>query len=317
MKPLRDIETRVFNRINPAVRFSVSRYVFSVGIFVAIVVFGIIALLNLGVSQTPSMNMPAVLVSATYSGATPSVVDKEVTQVIESAVSSIAGISEISSTSETGSSTIFIRFTDTTDKYAATNQVSSAVAGAVSDLPSGMDTPTVKALDPNSDPVIQIGVSGGAASLADVNDYVDNDFVPVLQRVSGVGDVSTDGGPSKEFQVLLDPSRLSLYNLTPKSVATAIESAVLNSSIGSITQRGSSLSFSSREQPTDPAAIQSIIIDSTRSLTVSDVASVRETPSVENYARINGKPVVLVSVKKTTDANTVAVVNGVRQAVAR
>ena len=213
MNTLREYETKIFNKINPAVKFSVSRYVLAVGFFVAIVVFGLITTMNLGVDQLPSMSVPVVVVSTTFTGATPAVVDQQITQVIESAISTISGISEISSTSQTGSSTVIIDFESSTDKYVDANQVSSAVSASAASLPSGAATPIVKTLDPNSSAIIQVGISGSGANLADVYDYVENNLIPNLQRVNGVADISTDGGPTKEFQVLLNPSKLSSHHL--------------------------------------------------------------------------------------------------------
>ena len=106
MNSLREYETKIFNKINPAVRFSVSRYVLAIGFFVAVVVFGLVSTLNLGVDQIPSINIPIVVVTTTFPGATPSVVDQQVTQVVESAVSTISGITDISSSSQTGTSTV-------------------------------------------------------------------------------------------------------------------------------------------------------------------------------------------------------------------
>ncbi len=317
MNTLRDYETKIFNKINPAVRFSVSRYVLAIGFFVAIVVFGLISTFNLGVDQLPSINVPVVVVSTQFSGAAPSVVDQQVTQVVESAVSTISGISEISSFSQTGSSTVIIDFDPSTDKYSDTNQVSSAVSAAVGSLPVGITTPVVKTLDPNSSPIIQVGVKASGASLADVADYVTYNLIPILQRVNGVADISTDGGPTKEFQVLLNPNKLAFYNVTPGTVASAIGSSSLNTSIGSITHKNNALSFSTRDQPNSAGSIKGILVDTSRGIKVEDVASVRETPAIDSYARINGTPVVLVNIRKTTDANSVAVAAAVRQAIER
>ena len=104
MKTTRDLQARIFDRINPAVRFSVTRYVFAIGVFVAIFAFGLISVLNLGVDQFPSINFPYVVVTTAYPGASPSVIDQQVTQVIENAVSTISGITDINSTSSTGAS---------------------------------------------------------------------------------------------------------------------------------------------------------------------------------------------------------------------
>ena len=95
MSTLRDLQAKVFDRINPAVRFSVTRYVLSIGFFVAVVAFGLISTMNLGVDLLPTVNIPVVVVNTVFPGASPSVVEEQVSQIIENAVSTISGITVI------------------------------------------------------------------------------------------------------------------------------------------------------------------------------------------------------------------------------
>ena len=130
MKTTRELQAKIFDRINPLVRFSVTRYVFSIGVFVAIFAFGLISFLNLGVDQFPSINFPFVVVTTTYAGGSPNVVDQQVTQVIENGVSSVSGITDINSTSSTGASVVILTFNESTNQDSAANQVASLVSAA-------------------------------------------------------------------------------------------------------------------------------------------------------------------------------------------
>ena len=161
----RDIQARIFDRINPAVRFSVTRYVFAIGVFVAIFAFGLISVLNLGVDQFPSLNFPYVVVTTTYPGASPSVVDQQITQVIENAVSTISGITDINSVSSTGASQVIIAFDQSTDQNSDANKVASVVSAVTRRLPLGVSAPIVQTFNPAAIPVVQFGVSGSGASL--------------------------------------------------------------------------------------------------------------------------------------------------------
>jgi len=317
MSALRDFETKIFNRINPVVKFSVTRYVLAIGFFVAIVAFGLLSTFSLGVDQFPSINIPYIVVSTTYTGATPSVVDEQITKVIENAVSTISGITDIESSSQTGSSTVVIMFDQSINKNSAANQVSSQVASSTGSLPSGVNSPTITAIDPSASAIVEIGVTAKGIPLDEVTDYVDNDLEPILERVQGVAQLQIDGGPSRQFQILLNPNKLRAYNLSPQTVSSAVAKSAINSSIGAISHKQNVLTFSTRNIPTDPAAISAILVDPTNGIAVRDVASVRVLPSVDSYARVNGVPMVLVGVKKTTDANTVAVVNDVEKVMAQ
>jgi HAE1 family hydrophobic/amphiphilic exporter-1 len=312
MKTTRDIQARLFDRINPAVRFSVTRYVFAIGVFVAIFAFGLISVLNLGVEQFPSLNFPFVVVTTTYPGASPRVVDQQITQVIENAVSTVSGITDINSTSSTGASTIMITFDLSTDQNSDANKIASIVSAVTRRLPLGVYSPIVQTFNPSQIPVIQFGITGSGAGLGEVTTYVTDDLTPLLERVPGVANVQVDGGPARQFQVLLNPDRLQSYDLGPQQVVAAITGSAVNMPIGTINSHANALTFSTDNVPVDVREIAGILVDAARGVHVSDVAAVRDVPVSTNYARVNGTPSVLVSIQQASNSNSVAVVRNIR-----
>lgn len=317
MRPLKELQAQLFDRVNPIVGFSVARYVFSIGLFAAVVAFGLIAANRLGVDQLPNPNIPVVAIFTSYPGASPEVVDKQVTQVIEGGISNLAGITNINSNSSSGSSRVILQFGTGTDQNAVANQVGAQVSALARSLPSGVNAPTVRTFDPTASPILEFGLSGGGASLAEVYDYAQNTLTNVLQRIDGVANVTLTGGLNRQFQVLLDPSRLQYYNLTPQQVTQAITSGAVNQPIGSITRAGNTLSFSTRNIPTNLEQLSQILVDSGKGVRVGDLGTVRDSSSSSNYVRVNGQPVVLFSVQQTQGSNAVAVAQTVRQAIAR
>ncbi len=317
MSALRDPESRVFDRINPLVRFAVRRYVLAIGVFVAVVAFGLVSVLRLGVDLLPAVNIPAVVVSTSYPGATPQVVDQQVTQLVENLVSTLSNITDLNSSSSVGLSRVIISFDPSVDRNNAANQVSSLLSAAIRSLPPGVNPPSIRTFDPNSQPILQFGLSGGGSSLAEVNDYVQNSLAPLLERIPGVANIGVDGGPSKQFQVLLSQERLRYFNLSPQQVSAAITASALSQPIGTIVTRGTALSFTTQNSPANFAEVGDILVDSAHGLRVRDLGVVRESPSPTNYARVNGEPQVLVSLQRTSDSNSVAVVKGVRELLAR
>ena len=311
MSPLRDHETRIFDRINPLVGFSVRRYVLAIGIFVAVVVFGLISALTLGVDQFPQINIPVVVITTNYPGATPSVVDQQITQVIENVVSTVSGITDINSRSSTGTSLVILHFDQSTDQNSDTNQVAAVVSAAVKNLPTGVNPPTVQTFNPNSLPILQFAIYGPGVNLGDVSDYVTNTLIPLLDRVPGVAYIQVDGAPDRTFQVLLNPNLLASYNVTPQQVVAAITGSAINLPIGTIVSHNNSLTFSTQNMPADAKQIENIVVDPSRSLAVRDLGVVRDLPVPTNYARVNGIPAVLISIQQTSTSNEVAVVNGV------
>ncbi len=313
MNSAREFEAQIFNRINPAVKFSVTRYVLSIGIFVAIVTFGIVSMFGLGVDLLPAVNIPSVNISTSYTGASPGVVDQQVTQVIENAVSALSGITDMSSQSSIGSSRVTVSFAAGADKNAMVNQVAALVNATIRRLPTGVGSPVVRTFDPNSQPVIQFGISGGGANLTDVAAYVQDSLSPSLEHVGGVANISVDGAATRQFQVLLAPNKLRFYSLTPTQVVNAITASAVNQPIGSIITQNNSLTFSTQNIPGSIEQIGRVLVDAIRGISVSDIGTVRDASVNSNFARLNGIPVVLVSVQRTSDSNSVAVVDGVRK----
>ncbi|GGJ69288.1 efflux RND transporter permease subunit [Deinococcus aquiradiocola] len=314
--PVRALQQKLWERVNPIVGFSVTRYVLSIGIFVGVVVFGWISTRSLGVDLLPTVTIPVVSVNTTYSGASPESVDTQVTQVIESAVAQVTGVSSMSSTSSSGRSRVTLNFATGTDQNSAVNQVASLVASASRGLPSGAATPNVQSFNPNASAILEFGVTGGKASLDDVYDYAQNVLTPALQRVDGVANVSLSGGSQREVKVLLDADKLSAANLTPAQVSSAIAASNVNSSIGTITRGGDTLTYTTNSTLSSTTDIGNVLVDNARALRVSDLGEVQASSSTDSYTRVNGLPVVLVSIQQTSGSNAVSVVDNVRKAVA-
>jgi HAE1 family hydrophobic/amphiphilic exporter-1 len=309
---LKELQTKIFDRMNPAVRFSVKRYVLAVGFFVAIVLFGLVSTFNLGVDLLPTVNIPVVAITVQYPGATPAVVDQQVTQVLEGGVSTLAGITNLSSNSSAGSSRIIVQLDASVDKNAAMSQISARVSSMARRLPVGINTPTVQTFDPNSAPILQFGVTAGAVPMEVLGSWVLNDLSPHLERVDGVANVTIDGAPTRQFQVLLDPNKLSLAGLNPQQVSGAIAASALNRPIGSITSNQNTLNFATMNLPGDGGALGSILVDATRGVRVKDLAIVRDVSVPTSFVRVNGRPAVLVSIQKSSEGNSVAVAKNVR-----
>ncbi|MEW6420437.1 MAG: efflux RND transporter permease subunit, partial [Deinococcota bacterium] len=302
--------------VHPAVRFSVRNYVFSIGIFVVVVLLGLIAATRLGVELLPNFEVPVLAVSTSYPGATPDQVDREVGRKIEDAVSTLGGVVDINTTSVSNQSAVVITFADKTNIDSAANSVSQAVAAIRAALPDGAEAPVVQKFDPNATPILTLALLGGSVRAADVTAYAEDTLVPRLERVKGVADVSVSGGPERQIQVLLDPARLQAHNLAPARVIGAIQTSALDLPAGSLTQQGNTVSFSTRNTPTSLGDVERIVVDAASGLRVADVATVRDTTArPTSYARVNGQPAVLLSVRKASGTNSVAVSDAVRQAM--
>ncbi|WP_291424631.1 efflux RND transporter permease subunit [Deinococcus sp.] len=303
-------------QVHPLIRFSVKNYVFSIGIFVILVLAGLASAFRLGVELLPNFEVPVLAVSTTYSGANPDQVDREVSRKIEDAVSTLAGVSDINTTSVSNQSAVVITFADGTNIDSAANSVSQAVAAIRATLPSGVDAPVVQKFDPNATPILTLALLGGSAPASEVNTYAEDTLKPRLERVKGVADVSLVGGPERQVQVLLDPTKLQAYNLTPARVTQAISGSALDLPAGTLDQGGTVTQYSTRNTPRNISDVSRIVVDNATGVRVRDVANVRDSSAdPTTYARVNGQGAVLLSVRKASGSNSVAVTDNVRAAM--
>ncbi|GGN41074.1 efflux RND transporter permease subunit [Deinococcus daejeonensis] len=303
-------------KVHPLVRFSVKNYVFSVGIFVLLVLAGLAATFRLGVELLPNFEVPILAVSTAYPGANPDQVDREVSRRIEDAVSTLAGVEDINTTSVSNQSAVVITFSDDTDVDSAANSVSQAVAAIRGTLPDGARAPVVQKFDPNATPILTLALLGGSNPPAQVTTFAEDVLVPRLERVDGVADVNVTGGPARQVQVLLDPARLQAYNLSPARVTQAIGASALDLPAGTVSQGGTQTQYATRNTPRSAADVATITLDSASGVQVGDVARVRDAAEdASSLARFNGQPAVLLSVRKASGTNSVAVADAVRAAM--
>ena len=298
------------------VKLFVNRYVASISVFGALVLFGLVSVLGIGIDLFPEIEIPIVAVSTVYPGAGSEEIARQVSEPIEGSLSTLPGISNVTSTSSEGFSIVIAEFNTGVDIDQAAIDVSQRINTVVGSLPSDATSPTVQKFDPNDQPILGVAVSAPGEDLGAVQAYVEDNVQPQLQRVDGVADVSVTGPSDREVQVLLDPNRLESYGLSPTQVVGAIGGSALDLPIGDLSFSGSRVLLSGRNTPANLKAIEDIQVDSARGVRVVDVATVRDSAAdVNSYARVNGEPVVLVQVQKISGSNSVASAANVRAAI--
>ncbi len=298
------------------VKLFVARYVATISIFGALILFGGVSYLGLGIDLFPEIEIPIVSVVTTYPGAGSEEVVRQLSEPIEGTLSTLPGISSVTSTSSEGLSIVTAEFNAGTNVDEAAIDVSGRVNTVLGELPADANAPTVQKFDNAAQPIVTIAVTAPGVELSDVQTYVEDNVQTALQRVEGVADVSVTGPTAREVQVLVDPARLAAYDLSPAQVAAAVETSALDLPIGDITFSGSRILLTGRNTPETVGAIEEIQVDSARGIRVVDVATVRDTSAeVVTYARVDGEPVVLLEVRKTSGSNSVAIGNNVESAV--
>ncbi len=196
---------------------SIARPIFASMLIMALVVFGIASYSRMGVDLFPAVDFPIVTVSVAYEGADPETVETEVTDVIEEAVNTIAGIKTLRSESTEGFAQIFIEFELEEDINVVSQDVRDKVSRVRGDLPRDIEAPIIEKFDPDSSPILAIVLSG-RASVGELSDYAENVVKRRLEGISGVGNVQLVGQREREVRIWLRTDAMMAHSLAAKDV---------------------------------------------------------------------------------------------------
>lgn len=283
---------------------------------IGLLLMGIAAYRFLPVSNLPSVDLPTIRVTASRPGADPSSMAASVAAPLERHLGAIAGVTELTSSSALGSTNITIQFDIDRTIDGAAQDVQAAINAAAVDLPSDLPSlPSFRKVNPAASPILSLALTSDNVAPSAIYDVADTLIVQRISQVDGVGDVNVSGADQPAIRVRLDPPRLAAMGLSLDAVRAAIVSSATLGPIGSIS--GSDLAFSigMNSQLRTPEEYGRIIVRSNNGVAtrLSDVAIVE--PGVRNRrsdAWYNGKPAVLLSITKGTDANVIQTVDAVK-----
>jgi len=286
-------------------------------LMVAILLLGILGYRQLPVSALPEIEAPSLVVTTQYPGASASTMAVLVTTPLERQLGQISGLTMMSSDSSAGLSTIILQFSMNRDIDVAAQDVQAAINQARGVLPSNLPYPPVyNRVNPADAPILTLSLQSDSRPLRDVNDYADSILAQKLSQVPGVGLVSIAGNVRPAVRVQMNPAQLSNLGLTMEDVRSALTQANVNAPKGTLNGKTQSYSIGTNDQLKDAAEYQNTIISYKNNAPVmlSDVAKVVD--GVENdqlAAWANGKPAVLLDVRRQPGANIVQTVQQIRQ----
>ncbi|MFO7655224.1 MAG: efflux RND transporter permease subunit [Candidatus Krumholzibacteriia bacterium] len=303
--------------MNP-IRVFVRRPVLTTMLLVAFLIMGLRSYRLLTVELFPSIDFPVVVVTTVYPGAAPEEVESQITQRIEDAVSSIADVENLESTSMEGMSQVIIEFALETDVDMDAIEVKDKVDQIRFELPDNAEDPIITKFDFAAVPVMELAVSG-PRSLAELYRIADDVIKERLSRVSGVAEVAIIGQRQREIRIEVAPERLRSYGLGLLDVVQAVAAQNLNVPAGRITRGPAEITLRLQAEAVSPAEFEEFRLplpDGRGSIPLSEVADVRDTfEELREYSTFQGQPVISLSVQKRSDANTVSVADGVTEAL--
>ena len=294
--------------------FFVRRYVLAISVFGAMLLFGLLSLPEIGVDLLPEVDFPVVAVFTAYPGAGPEEVDTGVSEPIEGALTTLAGLEAVTSTSSEGLSRVVAYFAADADAQQVVADVSRRLDAVAAGLPDGARAPVVRSFDPDDRPILSVAIAAPGETPHAAQTSAE-EVALELRRVAGVADVSVAGPVTRELQVLLDPDRLVHYALSPQAVAGALQGAAVTVPAGNLELGNTRVLLVGRNVPSSLGEVEAIPVNPS-GLRVRDVAVVRDVTLTSAYARLDGEPVVLLEVRKRAGANAVATAARVREALA-
>ncbi|WP_417565449.1 efflux RND transporter permease subunit [Marinobacter sp.] len=294
---------------------SIKRPVFATVLSLLIVVFGLAALLGLPVREYPDIDPPVVSISTDYTGAAAEVVDTQITQVIEGAISGIEGIRSIESSTEQGESRTSIEFSTSRDVDIAANDVRDAVSRVANELPDEADPPVVSKADSDARPMMWVTLRSDVWDSAELSDFAERVLADRLSVLDGVADVRIGGERRYAIRVWLDRERLAARDITVAEVERALRANNVELPAGSVDSSTRNFTVRAEGRLTDVEQFRDLVIrrDGNDLLRLGEVANVQMgVESDVSRLRANGQTAIGMGVIRQSKANTVAVSDAVR-----
>ena len=299
---------------------SIGKPVTTALIFIAVIVIGLFAATRLPIDQFPEMEPPYITVMTTYSGASASEIETNVTKVIENSLTSVDGLKEMTSTSQDNMSIVSLEMEWGSNMDEAANDIRSYIDMAKNSLPDGCSSPIIFKLNSNLMPIIQYAVTA-RESYSGLEKILDDEVVPQLNRINGIGTVSISGAPDRYVYIDLDQARLDAYGLTLEQVANAVAANNLNLSSGTVKMDRQQYQMQVRGEYAQSAEIADVVVTTTmagQQVYVRDLAAVRDTiKDLSLDEKVNGHDAVRLIVTKQSGSNTVQICRDVRHELAK
>jgi hydrophobic/amphiphilic exporter-1 (mainly G- bacteria), HAE1 family len=306
-------------------RVSLKNPVFATMVMAAIVVLGLFSYQRLNIDQFPNIDFPVVVVTAEYPGASPEIVESEVTKKIEEGVNSIAGIDALTSRSYEGQAVVIIQFQLQIDGRKAADDVREKVASIRPTFRTEVKEPRVLRFDPASRAIWSLAVLPDTAkgvkpmSAVELTNWADQVLAKRLENVRGVGSVTLVGGTKREINVYLNPVAMEGMGITADQVVAAVTNENQDLPVGAIRSLAQERVVQIDARMQRPEDFNKIIVARKNGAPVrlEQVARIADgAQELDSLALYNGQRTLLLSVQKAQDENTIGVIDGLQKTVA-
>ena len=299
---------------------SIKRPVLATVMSLLIILVGVISFLRLTVREYPRIDTPVVSVRTVYKGASPQVIESQVTQVLEDSISGIEGVKSIKSVSREEVSQITVEFVLERATDAAANDVRDRVSRVRGQLPDEVDEPIIAKVEADAQAILWLRLNSDRHPALEISDYADRHVVDRLKTLPGVANVMIGGERRYAMRIWLDRERLAAYALTPQDVEEALRRQNIEVPSGRIESTQREFTVLSESDLRTPAEFDRIIVREASGypIRLRDVGRAELGAMDErSRLRVNGQPAVGMGVVKQSTANTLSVARAVKSELPR
>ncbi|MDE2141605.1 MAG: efflux RND transporter permease subunit [Elusimicrobia bacterium] len=301
---------------------SIRNPVFAWMLMLGLMVFGWIGFHRMGVSQLPDVDFPIVNITANWENASPDVMETQVASIIEDSVASVEGITNITSSSRLGSTTVTIEFALNRKIDAAVQDVQSHLSQAQKDLPKDMDPPIIQKVNPEDQPIMWLALSakpGSDVTLSDICRYINEHLKDELSMIPGVGNINLGGYVDPNLRVWLDADKMAAKEITVEDVLDAINAQHADVPAGWIDTADKEFNVRVYGEAATPAEFANLLIPTRRrggavyrKIRISDIGTVEDgLNDIRRISRYQGDRAVGLGIIKQRGTNAVAVADAV------
>jgi multidrug efflux pump subunit AcrB len=300
-------------------RVSINNPVFATMVMVGIVVLGLFSYARLRVEQMPDVTLPYMQVLTVYPGASPEVVESDVSKPLEYAVNTVSGVKRIYSNSREGQSQVFVEFRQGTEITRAIQDARDKIALVRSAFPRDVKDPQVLRVDiEDNRPTVSLAVLSPTVELRELTSLTDQTIVKVLENIPGVAQVDVNGRVTRQILIQIKPTALTSLGIGVDQVMTAVQNANQDVPAGRITRGHNDSVVRVEGKIKDPAQFSRIIVAQQGGgpVYLSQVADVIDgEKELDSISRINGRPSITIDIRKSQDANIIEAGRGVTAAL--
>ena len=298
---------------------SIKRPVFAAVVSLILVIFGLYSMKDLAIREYPDIDAPIVSVITLYKGAPATIIESQVTQIIEDSVSGIEGVKQITSKSREERSEVTIEFVVSRDVDAAASDVRDKISGSIGSLPLDAESPIVLKTEADASPFIWIGMKSNEWNAIQLSDYADRYLVDTFSVVPGVAKVMIGGERRPAMRVWLNRRSMAAYGITVNDIENALLKQNLELPSGRVESDRREFAVRTDSGLVTVKQFEDIVIIQKANYLVrlSDVAEINLGTEEERYeVRANGEPAIGLGVIKQSKANELEIANGIRAKLA-